>query len=345
MEQVAAQAERWSEDGHPAVLGRVVDLQGFSTWPGGQLVVADADGQVAGDVLGRHGEPAVVAAARELLVTPVGGFGRAVIDLQGPAVEEAGLSCGGRAELLMQRTDRVPVELWGKVRRREPVALITRTGRDAAGPESVVVGADGHWWGELAGSQAGAARPSAPPGVDRAAALLASGHTATVHIEDPGGDLVISAWVPEPRLVVVGSGDMVVALRSQAGLLGWDVRDTAAVDDVKELLAWAGGSAALIVLSHDPHIDAPALQAGLGARAPYVGAMGSRNTQSRRLQRLRELGVPDEDLDRIHRPIGLDLGGRGAPDVALAICAEILAAHHGRDARPLRDATGSIRGR
>jgi xanthine dehydrogenase accessory factor len=73
--------------------------------------------------------------------------------------------------------------------------------------------------------------------------------------------------------------------------------------------------------------------------------MGSRATQSRRLDRLTAAGVDPTLLDRIHRPIGLDLGGRRAPEVALSIAAEILAVHCGRDARPLRDATGPINDR
>ncbi|MHB8505700.1 MAG: XdhC family protein, partial [Acidimicrobiales bacterium] len=92
-------------------------------------------------------------------------------------------------------------------------------------------------------------------------------------------------------------------------------------------------------------VDAPALGAGLDAGVAYVGAMGSRATQSRRLERLRADGRTEEELDRIHRPVGLDLGGRSAPEVALSICAEILAAHCGRDARPLKDRTGPINDR
>jgi xanthine dehydrogenase accessory factor len=134
---------------------------------------------------------------------------------------------------------------------------------------------------------------------------------------------------------------VVGALEVQAGLLGWE---TGPVDsgDLAESLAWAGGSAAVVVLSHDPHVDVPALQAALEAGAAYVGAMGSRRTQSRRLERLRAAGVADEVLDRIHRPVGLDLGGRSAPEVALSICAEILAVRHGRDGRSLRDRGGPI---
>jgi xanthine dehydrogenase accessory factor len=168
---------------------------------------------------------------------------------------------------------------------------------------------------------------------------------------------LIEAWVPNPRLVVVGAGEVAQAIQAQAGLLGWETRVTDRGEDasepavypvmyapVEELLDWAGATAALIVLSHDPHVDAPALAAGLARPTPYIGAMGSRGTQSRRLERLAAMGIPEEQLDRIHRPIGLNLGGRRAPEVALAIVAEILACHCGGDARPLRDKAGPIHG-
>jgi xanthine dehydrogenase accessory factor len=163
-------------------------------------------------------------------------------------------------------------------------------------------------------------------------------------VETDAGTALIEAWVPSPRLVVVGSGEVVAAIDAQAGLLGWETRSTDTTRDVEELLEWAGSTGALIVLSHDPHVDVPVLKAGLRRPTPYVGAMGSRGTQSRRLQRLEADGVGPEDLNRIHRPIGLNLGGRRAAEVALAIVAEILACHCGRDARPLSATTGSIHG-
>jgi xanthine dehydrogenase accessory factor len=335
-EDIAIQAARWAAEGHPAALGRVVQLHGFSTWPGGQLVVADGRGAVAGDVLGRHGEPAVTAGAHELLASPSMPIGTALIEIRDEVAVEAGLSCGGRAEVLLQRADQLPAELWDALSRRAPVALATRVEGPGAGP-SLVVAADGRSWGSGA--------PEVQAMLDEAVAVLQSGHSATRRVEDEAGAFIVSAFVPAPRLVVVGSGDLVAAIDAQAGLLGWETRASEVLTEVDDLLEWAAGSASVIVLTHNPHIDAAALQAGLAAGAPYVGAMGSRATQTRRTDRLRTLGVADEEIGRIHRPIGLDLGGRSAPEVALAICAEILAARCGRDGRPLRDRVGSIRGR
>ena len=326
------------------VTARVVDIQGFSTWAGDELVVVDRDGVLHGALLGSVGAAQVLTASRPLLGPGRPDLASAVVEVHGEAVAEAGLSCGGRAELLLQPTETIPPALWELLSVRAPAALVTRvsgTGRAAA---SQVVAPDGRVWGSL--------EPPAPGALAEAARLLDAGHSATRRVTDEAGEVLVEAWVPSPRLVVVGSGELVGALAAQGRLLGWDLR---AVEDrpsddrswpaLTEALSWAGGSAALVVLSHDPHVDVAALAAGLDAGITYLGAMGSRKTQSRRLERLLADGRSREELDRIHRPIGLDLGGRSAPEVALAICAEVLAGHCGRDARPLREHTGPINDR
>jgi xanthine dehydrogenase accessory factor len=217
--------------------------------------------------------------------------------------------------------------------------LLTRIDGPGAGPSAAVVAGDGRSWGQLN-------RTTPIPGlVAEATRLLASGHGATRRVEDPEGTVLVEAWVPAPRVVVIGAGELTGAISTQATLLGWDTRATEERDGAGPLLDWAGSSAALVVLSHDPHLDTPALALGLERGVPYVGALGSRKTQSRRLERLRAEGVDEAQLERIHRPIGLDLGARSGAEVALAICAEILASHCGRDARPLRETTGPIHDR
>jgi xanthine dehydrogenase accessory factor len=329
-----------------AVAGRVIDLQGFSTWPGDELIVVDEDGTQHGDVLGRFGADGVRTASAALLAEEDPGLGSVTVEIHGPAVIEAGLSCGGRAELLLQPAGGIPSELWLHLARRAPVALLTRIDGPAASPDSMVV-ADDRTWGSLTGDATAA--------VAEARQVLGNGHSATRRVAEPDGTVLVEVWIPAPRPVVVGAGDLVTAIAAQAALLGWETRsldtrperdeDGGAWPALDDALDWAGASAALIVLSHDPHVDVPALGTGLDRDLPYLGAMGSRSTQSRRLERLTVDGRSPADLDRIHRPIGLDLGGRAAPEVALAICAEILASHCGRDARPLKEHDGPIRER
>jgi xanthine dehydrogenase accessory factor len=340
MQEVAEVLRRSVDEGRPAVVGRVIGLKGFSTLPVDELVAIDDQGRFHGDLLGAPGAEKLRAAAAAM-----GGESRletVPVEIHGPTVKELGLACGGRADVLLQPAVSIPAPVWSHLAARAPVATVTVIEGPAAGPSAVAVDRDGSTWGGLepaAGSDSEAL-------VAQARELLLEGRTTSRRVETESGVALIEAWVPEPRLVVIGSGEVVVSIQAQAGLLGWECRaaETADTGEVEGMLDWAGATAALIVLSHDPHVDTPALAAGLARPTSYIGAMGSRGTQSRRLERLAAEGLPPEQLDRIHRPIGLNLGGRRAPEVALAIVAEILACHHGRDARPLRDTSGPIHG-
>ena len=343
MEQVAESLRKSAASGRRALVGRVIGLRGFSTLPLDEMVVIDDEGSLYGELLGRPGAEALTGAAHEL-------FGHAPrlktvgVSIHGPDVKELGLSCGGQADVLLQPAASVPAQFWDAMAERAPAALVTVIDGPAAGPDALAVDRSGQVWGQLADGVAPAVRDSL---LSEARALLREGRTGTRRLETAAGVALVEAWVPHPRLVVVGTGDVLAALEAQAGLLGWEAR---AVDgpgsevELESLLDWGGASAALIVLSHDPHVDAPALAAGLARPIPYIGAMGSRGTQSRRTDRLAAQGIPPEELDRIHRPIGLNLGGRRAPEVALAIVAEILSVHCGRDARSLKETTGPIHG-
>jgi xanthine dehydrogenase accessory factor len=339
MQKVAETVRAEVGRGRSVVIGRVIDVKGFSTLPVDELVAICHDGSQHGDLLGRPGAEKLGAAAAEMFGAGTNRLESVGIEIHGKEVEEVGLACGGRAEVLLQPAQAIPPELWELLASRAPAALITRMEGPAAGTSAIVLDRSGRSWGELAGPPATARLR------DDALALLLGGRSSQRRVEDEDGVVLIDAWVPTPRLVVVGAGEVVSAIAAQADLLGWETRATDEVDEVGDLLDWAGATAALIVLSHNPHVDAPSLATGLARGTPYVGAMGSRSTQSRRAERLLADGVSPEDLARIHRPIGLDLGGRRAPEVALAIAAEILACHCGRDGRPLKDTTGPIHDR
>ena len=81
---------------------------------------------------------------------------------------------------------------------------------------------------------------------------------------------------------------------------------------------------ALIALTHDPKIDDPALQHALNKKFYYIGALGSKKTHENRCQRLKEAGFSDEQINSIHGPIGIKLGGRSAPEIALSIIAQLV---------------------
>jgi xanthine dehydrogenase accessory factor len=100
---------------------------------------------------------------------------------------------------------------------------------------------------------------------------------------------------------------------------------------------------AVLVFTHDPKLDVPAVQAALGSGAGYIGALGSRKTTADRNQRLREVGVSEEDIARVYAPCGLDIGSSTVEETAVAILGEIIARRTGREGSPLRQGSGSIR--
>lgn len=332
--------------GEAMVVARVVEVEGFSTLPVDELVALDGQGAIFGDLLGAAGAEAMSPPARDLLEADQPRLATVHVTVGGSAVSELGLACGGRVGILLQPASSVPSAAWTAIAGRAPVALITIVDGPAGGPDALAVLGDGSTVGALGAGLDGA---SGGPGcavvdslVAEARGMLKEASTARRVVTTDVGTAMVETWVPSPRLVVVGTGDVVGAIGAQAGLLGWEVRSAPDHESVDELLEWAGATGALIVLSHDPHVDVPALAAGLRRPIPYVGAMGSRHTQSRRIERLAASGVSEADLDRIHRPIGLNLGGRRAPEVALAIAAEIQAVLHHRDARSLRSSSGPI---
>jgi xanthine dehydrogenase accessory factor len=100
----------------------------------------------------------------------------------------------------------------------------------------------------------------------------------------------------------------------------------------------------ICVLTHDPKFDVPLLEAALRTPAAYIGVMGSRRTHADRLERLRDLGVPESSLDRLAAPIGLDLGARTPEETAVAIAAEIIALSWHGSGRRLTDLRATIHG-
>ena len=312
--------------GEGAVVARIVEIEGFSTRPGDDLIAVDAVGSLHGTVLAGLATDRLLKAAASLLQGGRNAPALVTIDVGDRDAVSAGLACGGRATMLLHPAAAIPSQLWTLLASRAPAALLTREA------SAVVVDREGVAYG---------GHTDGWP-VAEATALLAEGRTESRRVESAQGEVLVESWVPDPRVVVVGTGELIGAIGSQAALLGWESASTNAVNEIGALLEWAGPTGALVVLSHDPHVDTPALAEGLASGVGYVGALGSRSTQSKRTQRLLARGLTQADVDRMHRPVGLDLGGRRAPEVALAIVAEILASHHGRDARPLSARTGPI---
>ncbi len=162
-----------------------------------------------------------------------------------------------------------------------------------------------------------------------------------------GGRDVFLEMLAAARLIIAGAGEIAVYLVRLAHAIGLQtvVVDPRAAFLTRErfpdadqlLLGWADeladragidAAAHVVAVAHDPKIDDPAIITALRRGAFYVGALGSRRTHGQRLARLREAGLDDAQLARIHAPVGLDLGGHTPADIALGILAEIVAERH-----------------
>lgn len=174
----------------------------------------------------------------------------------------------------------------------------------------------------------------------------------------------IESFSPPPSMWIFGAVDFTAALARVAKVLGYHVT----VCDAREIFAtkrrfpmadevrvtWPGAffeerghrlgpRDAVCILTHDPKFDVPAIQGALATKVGYIGVMGSRKTHTKRLERLAEVGITSsDDLERLHSPIGLDLGGRTPEETAISIVGEIIATRTGRTARSLRDSDGTI---
>lgn len=180
---------------------------------------------------------------------------------------------------------------------------------------------------------------------------LRSGKSGTVEIDGKAWFLTVQA--PPPRIVVTGAVHISQALAPMAKLLDLDVtvidpRTAFATQErfpeVTLLAEWPeealqkvpfDGYTAFVALTHDPKIDDPALQAALRSECFYIGALGSRKTHGKRLERLAAAGFGESDAKRIHAPIGLDIGAVSPAEIALAILGEIVQALRGPRRKPV----------
>jgi xanthine dehydrogenase accessory factor len=159
--------------------------------------------------------------------------------------------------------------------------------------------------------------------------------------EAPKGRVFLTVHVPSPRLVITGAVHISQTLAPLGQMLGYDVTIVdprtafASIErfpDVKVLAEWPDIAlpplgidryTAFVALTHDPKIDDPALLHALARDCFYIGALGSRKTHAKRMARLKEKGLSDTDIARIHAPIGLDIGAVSPAEIAVSIMGEI----------------------
>lgn len=326
-------ALRWSDAGKGVSLATVVSTWGSSPCPVGSQLVVGEGGDFAGSVSGGCIEAAVVRAALDVI-----GDGRPQTLSFGVSDERAwsqGLACGGRVEVYVERVET----------RRELIEAVVDA-RAARRVVAVVTELEsGDQWLLDDNGELGATALSAAV---RAGAQAAIVRQRSGRLAPPDDGYFVHLHLPVPRLLAVGAVHIAQRLAPMAVLAGWEVtvidprtafadprRFPAVTLDTRwpdRALADLGPDrrSAVVVLSHDPKFDDPALIAALRSSAFYVGALGSRRTHAKRVERLRAAGLAERDIARIHAPIGLDLGARGAAEIAVSVLAEMTGVWHGR---------------
>jgi xanthine dehydrogenase accessory factor len=329
MKELAKDLERWHERGEKVAVATVVATRRSAPRPIGSKLAVSESGELAGSVSGGCVEGDVFGEAREVLA----GSAPKLLEygISDELAFSVGLPCGGDIEVFVAEEDpAISARLLEAIERGERATHVVAIRGARVGEQALLVeGGNGVGDPSLA--------------------------------ELPEDELFLQRFGPPPRLVVIGAVDTAEALCAVAKLIGWrtavvDARakfatperlpsaDELVLDWPEEAFAQLGldRDDAVVVLTHDEKFDQPALRGALASEAFYVGALGSRRTQTKRLEALRESGVEERELDRIAGPCGLDIGAESPAETALSILAEIMAARAGRGGGSLRDAKGAI---
>lgn len=346
MNEVLADLDRWQRRKETIALATLVGVQGSAPRAPGARFCVTKTGKVSGSISGGCVEGDLYEHALQVLDsgTPrIIGYG--ISDEMGFSV---GLSCGGQIDVLVEpfRSDPAWKAVRGALRAQRPVALATSLGPPSLLGHKLAVFADGTRVGGLASE------------LDAEVAAVAQEHLleggARQLVFSFGGEesrVFLEAFLPPPHLIVVGAAFAAPSLVRMAKEAGFRVTvvdpraafttrerfptaDKVIVARPDEVLEKAnlGAYSYIVVLLHDAKFDIAALAPALRSDARYIGVMGSRRVHEQRKARLREQGFDDETLDRMHAPIGLDLGGREPQEIAVSILAEVVAISHGRNA-------------
>jgi xanthine dehydrogenase accessory factor len=315
LREIADELREWRAAGDQVAIATVVETWGSSPRPLGSKMLASRSGRMAGSVSNGCVEGDVFEAAQEVLTS-----GRPRVVEYGVADDvafEVGLACGGHIAVLIQPAGETHDRALAMLGAEEPFTLRTdlETGQSELleeAPDFELPRRDGDTFWEPFGRPAemviiGAIHIAIP--LHRMAKLM--GYRVTV--VDARGRFATKERFPEADQILVRWPDEALA----------ELR----IDR----------STAVVILTHDPKFDMPALRSVLPTGAGYIGAIGSRKTNQNRFDALRREGFDDAQLSRVRGPIGLDLGARGAEETALGIMAEVTAVRYGGSILPMRE--------
>jgi xanthine dehydrogenase accessory factor len=324
---ILREAQKWKEAGRDVALATVVQTWGSAPRPAGSDLVIDSEGNFLGSVSGGCVEGDVITEALDIIA--MGGHNLLEFGVADETAWRAGLSCGGRISVYVQSIDESRVGLLAGFNAERAIRLPCVLVTDVASGEQRLVRA---------------AEVSSDPMADILEEWLRLGKSGIV--EWGGRELFLRVETPPVRLMVIGAVHISQVLAPIASLAGFDMividpRNAFATPErfpgVQLVAEWPevvlpslrlDHYSAMVLLTHDPRIDDKGLIEALRADCFYIGALGSRKTHAKRLERMRAGGFDDALLKRIHAPIGLDIGAVSPAEIAVSIAGEIIAELH-----------------
>lgn len=344
MREILQPMQDWFESGKEVALATVVEIYGSAPRGLGAKMAVNQDSLMAGSVSGGCVEGAVVAEALKVIKT-----GKPKLLHYGVTQDQAisvGLACGGTIEVWVEKLTRENFERMKKDLLEERMAVVVSVLSGSHVGEQVYAYQDGSMLGEFSDPDLTAlVKTNVKEFFSQQSCLR-----KTIQFEEKEVEVFFDVLAPSSKLVVVGAVHIAIPLVQYARILGFH---TTVVDPRKafgnverfphvdrlvqewpeEFLqnyAWDQGTY-LVVISHDDKLDVPALAIGCQKEARYIGALGSKKTFAEHVRDLKAAGITDEQIARIHSPIGVDIAARGPEEIALSIITEMVAVRNGKN--------------
>ncbi|MDJ0754918.1 MAG: XdhC family protein [Ardenticatenaceae bacterium] len=334
MLEVLDDIDRWFGENETVGLATVIQTWGSAPRKAGAKMAMTPDGKISGSVSGGCVEGAVF---EEAVATIEAGQGKLLqYGVADETAWEVGLACGGSISVFVEPLDR---PLYDSLRAEIAADRLAALATVTAAADSTLIGRK--FVINKAGLLAGWDDPAAR---EAAAAVMHDGQTQAVTL-DENTTLFVEVYLPAPQLIMIGGVHIAVALAHVAKILGYqtiviDPRRAFGSDERfphadRLMTLWpekafkevtVNENTAVALLTHDPKIDDPAIKQVLRSDAFYIGALGSRKTHAKRVKRLQEAGFTDEEIGRIHGPIGLNINAQNPEEIAVAVMGQIIKA-------------------
>ena len=338
MKDLLDQIEHWLSDGLQLALATVIKTWGSSPRAVGAGMVVSSDGKVAGSVSGGCVEGAVIESAFDVMKS--GQPARLHFGVADDEAWEVGLACGGEIEVFVRGFGAKELEIWKQALSTNLLFCVSTVlvgDEGKCGQENIIL-ENGTWLG--------ADLPDRIQETIIHSGMKAfqnpSSGMADINLDD-SWEVFLHLIQPDPTLIIIGGVHIAIPLTRMADILGFNVividprrlfGSQERFPEVKQLLTEWPESAfkkinidpltAIVMLTHDPKIDDPAIKVALKSPAFYIGALGSKRTHQKRVERLVNDGIDRQELERLHAPVGLDLGGGSPQEIALSVISEIV---------------------